>query len=95
MFHVNNNLYFGRTRNGSVRMVQFKSRREVLPNADSLYGYSEINFDITIEPKAWASIVAEVSSAGAAGGRFYIAQAFHQNPPSPNMVQDSRPWWDV
>ena len=78
MFHYKESLYFGRKKDGSVRMVKFPSSQEKWPNADAERYELKPEFDIVIDTNAWASIVSSVSVGGEDNGRFYIARKFHE-----------------
>jgi hypothetical protein len=83
MFHWQNETYFGRRKDGSVRVLKFSQPFRLLviraeggwPDADEEYPEAEI--DLTIPAEHWGSIVASVSYAGEEGGRWFQAMAFH------------------
>ena len=77
MFHSSDNLYFGRTEDGSVRILKLPSVPVSPPTATGFY--PEALFDALVSPTIWASIMAAVSLRGEVEGRFYVAQAFHMN----------------
>ena len=83
MFHIKDNVFFGRLENGDVRVLAFSSPPESFPIADGIYDPTDkrypITFDFTINADAWASVVASVSAGGEINGRFYVAQAFHHS----------------
>lgn len=79
MFHVENNLFFGRLDNGDVRVVMFKSTPSEWPVVTRQYPRIFTEFDFTLSASVWPSIVASVSKKGEGDGRFYKAQAFHMN----------------
>ena len=82
MFHLDNNTFFGRMPDGSVRVIKFKSPPTEWPAGTSTYVNESCDFDFTIPASFWPSIVASVSKQGEENGRFYEAQAFHNNPGS-------------
>lgn len=75
MFHFRDNLFFGRCKNGSVRILKFDAPPSEWPDADMAAGH--VVFNVTIDEFSWASIVASVSGKGEAGGRYYEALHFH------------------
>lgn len=81
MFHWQDNVYFGRMQNGSVRVLKFPSGYEQggwksgFPNADG--EYPNVIVDLIIPDNHWGSIVASVSHAGEENGRWYQAMDFH------------------
>lgn len=80
MFHVKNNLFFGRTADGSVRVLQFAAPPRGWPKADDPPS-DAATFDITIDSSTWCSVVATVSTRGEEHGRFYMAEDFHNGRP--------------
>lgn len=80
MFHIADNLFFGRLADGSVRVLKFKAPPKIWPQADRYYEPATLILDQTIPAPSWGSVVASVSLGGEENGRFYIAQAFHMNP---------------
>lgn len=84
VFHFKDNIFFARYGDGSVHMACF---REPPTDVQAFYilglegGYTgpQPYFQITINADGWASIVASVSRAGEANGRFYEAKRFHQS----------------
>lgn len=80
MFHWKDNIFFGRKFDGSVRVIAFNKSPAQWPTVDTVYDVEAYaRFDITIEPDAWASIVASVSAGNEEHGRFYTAKAFHES----------------
>lgn len=75
MFHWQNGIYFGRRKDGSVRILKFEAFKHDWPDADG--EYTEAVMDLTIPANHWGSIVASVSHAGEEGGRWYQAMDFH------------------
>jgi hypothetical protein len=78
MFHWQNETYFGRRKDGSVRILKFPQQwtfRDGWPDADGLHEGALI--DLTIPANHWGSIVASVSHAGEEDGRWYQAMEFH------------------
>lgn len=77
MFHWQNELFFGRRVDGSVRILKLPAvpSWEQWPKADD--EYPEALFDQTIDADSWASIVASVSAGGELFNRFYAAHDFH------------------
>lgn len=75
MYHWQNNIFFGRKGDGSVRILKFSSPPKIWPSAEEDYPDAEI--DLTIPDNYWGSIVASVSHAGEANGRWYDAMEFH------------------
>lgn len=75
MFHVTDNLYFGRMPNGDVRILKFKEPPKDWP---LVYGdYEGLETDLTVKSNHWASVVASVSVRGESNGRYYEASDFH------------------
>lgn len=80
MFHVSDNLYFGRINDaGDVRILKFNSPPPLPPNPTGTYSESLVSVDLTLPGSSWASVMASVSRRGEIEGRFYVAQAFHNN----------------
>lgn len=82
MFHYKDNLFFGRTATGHVRILKFKplAFKELgakWPMVYEEYPVHLVELDVTIDEYSWASIVASVSEAGESGGRYYEALDFH------------------
>jgi len=75
MFHQADNLFFGRTASGAVRILKFTKPPADWPLAKGTYEDAAI--DIIIPMEHWASIVASVSALGEEGLRFYKALDFH------------------
>ena len=79
MFHIGNELYAGRVEpGGHVRLIQFISPPATPPFAEMMHSAS-MSFDVVIPATTWCSLMASVSNRGEIEGRFYVAQAFHQN----------------
>lgn len=75
MFHWQDNTFFGRREDGSVRILRFNNLPTNWPDADGEYPSAEI--DLTISDNHWGSIVASVSHAGEESGRWFQAMDFH------------------
>lgn len=69
------NWFFERREDGSVRIYH-----EDL-EADQEEDFVEYDVCLDIDPAAWASIIASVSSRGAGADNFQIAQSFHMGGP--------------
>lgn len=79
MFHIGYDLYAGRIEpHGDVRLVQFSST-PATPPTPNMPHTSAMVFDFVIPAGTWCSVMASVSKRGEIEGRFYVAQAFHQN----------------
>src|SRR4051812_14135644 len=100
MFHWQDNLYFGRTVDGHVRIVKFDSPRSphamwkhedactkatLYPEADGEFNDVKVLLDARIPPDSWASIVAAVSALGESG-RFRQALDFHTGAPNDQTI---------
>lgn len=77
MFHWQDNIFFGRKADGSVRILKFKKVVKDWPKADETYLDAEVEIDLTIPADHWGSIVASVSHAGEEDRRWYQAMEFH------------------
>jgi hypothetical protein len=89
MLHWQNETYFGRRQDGSVRILKFAQPMisgDDWPDADGVYEGAEI--DLTILDDHWGSIVASVSHAGEENRRWYQAMEFH-NGKSPTEENNS------
>jgi len=75
MFHLSDNLFFGRLPDGKVRILKFAVPPADWPKADGVF--PDAAFDQTIDDGGWGSIVASVSAKGEADGRWYKAMDFH------------------
>jgi hypothetical protein len=82
MFHWQDNVFFGRRKDGSVRVLKFNQEQWAWikseinwPDVEGEYPSAEI--DLTIPDNHWGSIVASVSHAGEEDGRWYEAMEFH------------------
>mgnify|MGYP001566258056 CR=1 FL=1 len=84
MFHVKDNLFFGRRLDGSVRVLKFALPPHEYPLADG--ENSAATFDITIDTGSWGSVVSSVSAKGEEDGRWYEAMDFHAGRPIVNGV---------
>jgi hypothetical protein len=71
MFHLQGDLYFEQLPKGGVRIVKRDGAREDAP----------INFEISIDANAWASVIATVSYYGEEDYGFYRALNFHTGQP--------------
>lgn len=93
MFHWNDNFYFGRCTDGTVRIVKFDSPRSPhamwkhgegvtsptqWPDAEGDFNDVKVVLDVRIPAAQWASIVASVSKKGESG-RYHEALHFHQD----------------
>lgn len=78
MLHYQENLFFGRKNDGSVRVLEFKHTPEEFPSPEKLYPADELWFDCTIPPMVWASIVASVAKGGETTASFNFALSLHQ-----------------
>jgi len=73
-FHAKDGLCFERQDDGYVRVRKFAHRGD-------LAGVAE--FDVTLEPNTWASLIAEMSARGEHTSEdFQRALAFHNDPPA-------------
>lgn len=80
MFHVSDNLYFGRMNSaGDVRLIHFKSVQSVPPDANGVYSAVNVYADLLVPGTVWPSVMAAVSLRGSIENRYYVAQAFHNN----------------
>lgn len=86
MFHWNNNLYFGRKSDGSVRVLKFKGTPSEWPKVDREYEVPELELDVTIPPNEWASIVASCSAGGEHDGGWQRALNMHNGKPDPEKL---------
>lgn len=75
MFHWQNNTYFGRTEDGSVRILKLSATPKEFPAVSD--EYPDAVLDVTVDADSWASVIASVSAGGEAHNRFYAAQKFH------------------
>lgn len=75
MFHWQDNIYFGRKSDGSVRILKLKGTPQEWPVAEG--DYPDVEIDLTIPDSHWGSIVASVSHAGEKDRRWYQAMEFH------------------
>lgn len=79
MFHVADNLFFGRRPDGSVRILRFAAERRwddgSFPSLDQ--EYPEAVLDQTVSADVWASVIASVSAQGESAGRWGLARNFH------------------
>ena len=84
MFHVADNLFFGRLPDGRVRLLKFASDRRwddgTYPVIDGVY--PEAVTDQVIDADAWPSVVASVSAQGESAGRYGVARNFHMYAPA-------------
>lgn len=84
MFHVRDNLFFGRRADGSVRVLKFSLSPKdgwqgEFPRVEDQNAAALL--DITIDADSWGSIVASVSARGEEHGRWYMAMDFHNGRP--------------
>lgn len=75
MFHLEDNLFFGRRADGSVRILKFTSPPLDFPQADA--DYPDAVLDKTVDTPSWASVVCSVSKGGETSTRWEWAQNFH------------------
>ena len=81
MFHVNDNLFFGRMDAGAVKVMQLLHAPTVWPKADdppSAFN-GNLMFCFIVKAESWAAVMASVSKRGEEHGRYYIAKAFHND----------------
>lgn len=80
MFHVADNLFIGRRRDGSVRVLKLtKCEPGYWPNADLPVPREWVVLDQSMMPTVWASVVASASALGEDGPRYSKALAFHSD----------------
>jgi hypothetical protein len=82
MFHWQDNIFFGRRKDGSVRVLKFNQEQWDWIKSESNWPdvegeYPSVEIDLTIPDNHWGSIVASVSHAGEENGRWYEAMEFH------------------
>jgi hypothetical protein len=77
MFHLSDNLYFGRHQNGDVRVLKLAQTPKAYPNVGDAFPNTDVLLDVTIPADGWCSIVASVSRLGEVDNRFYRMQLFH------------------
>lgn len=75
MFHLTDNLFFGRCPDGSVRVLKLPTAPKGYPATSD--EYPDAIFDVVIDPSGWASIIATVSAGGEEDLRFFAAKDFH------------------
>lgn len=64
---------------GDVRLLVLTGSAISPPVVTQTFHPADVQVDITISSSNWCSALAEVSNRGSIEGRFYIAQAFHNN----------------
>lgn len=81
MYHQNDNLFFGRLEDGSVRILKLSHRPPHWPlSTDPPHVHAKlVQFDATIPHTMWASVIAGVSAMGEEHGRYNLAKAFHMD----------------
>jgi hypothetical protein len=95
MFHWQDNFYFGRCLDGTVRIVKFDSpraphamwkhgedavtRETDYPDAEGEFNDVKVVLDVRVPAEHWASIIASVSAKGEEGGRYYEALKWHND----------------
>jgi len=87
MFHLKNNIFWRRLRDGSVRVFQLKSPPSDFPEANTSLNTANVVFDLVIDLDGWASIVASVSAGGEENLRFFAAREFHDSSGEVSVVQ--------
>lgn len=78
MFHWQDNVFFGRKHDGSVKILRLAKPPEDWhgwPAADT--EHPDALLEIVVDADSWASIIASVSAGGEIFNRFYAAQKFH------------------
>lgn len=75
MFHLSDNLFFGRLPDGKVRVVKFAAPPKDWPQADGVF--PDAVLDQEIDDGGWGSVVASMSAKGEGDGRWYKAMDFH------------------
>jgi len=94
MFHWADNFFFGRCKDGAVRIVKFESPRSPQamwkhenaayhptewPDAEGEFNDVKVVLDVRIPANEWASIIASVSAQGEENGRYYKALEWHND----------------
>ena len=87
MFHNRDNLFFGRTKSGGVRILKLRRNPTTYPIADgdkpespfdrAAFRKEDVILDVTIEANEWASIIASVSAHGEINDGWNRAMRFH------------------
>jgi hypothetical protein len=77
MFHLKDNLYFGRLADGSVRIVKFRAVPMAIPQADQVFAAADVLMDVAMEELQWASVVLAVSAKPEDAFRMAGAVRFH------------------
>lgn len=75
MFHVSDNLFFGRTKEDRVRVIKMPKNHEGFPDVNAT-SYPEAEFALSIDPDSWSSIVAAMTKSGENGETFAAARKF-------------------
>lgn len=86
MFHVTENLFFGRTSGGAVRVVKFASAPIEPLDVNKAERHADAVLDMVLPEASWASVVASVSRGDELDGRYYTALAFHQSTGAVDLV---------
>lgn len=86
MFHARDNIFFGRTQDGSVRILklaplalQDRADHQGPITVTENFPAHLVEFDMTLDQHAWASVVASVSAQGEGRSRYFEALAFHRD----------------
>lgn len=80
MHHWSDSLFFGRTKEGDVRVVKFASPPKAWPRAEDPYHIDSL-FDMVIPAAQWCSIVAHVSRRGETTDAYMDANTVHHAAP--------------
>lgn len=80
MHHWSDNLFFGRTTEGDVRVVKFTSPPKTWPRAEDP-AFATALFDLRIPAAQWCSIVAFVSRRGETTDAYMDATTVHHAAP--------------
>jgi hypothetical protein len=92
MFHYKENLFFGRRKDGGVRILRFPlGGNLVIPQGAADVEDPLANVDLTIDSDGWASIVAAVSAGGEIDERYYAAKAFHESKGKVSIAHPDQP----
>ena len=70
MYHYKDGFYAKRNTDGSVTLMKHK---------DAACQCVRAEFEFTIDPNGWASIVASVSKSGETGEQFRAAESLHSS----------------
>ncbi len=75
MYHLNDNLFFGRTKDDKVRIVKLKPEVTGFPELDGPE-HPDAVFDITTDLDAFSSVVAGLTKTGENGATWEAARKF-------------------